>query len=81
MNLREGCELKRVAPAGPPVELRITKVNGLASSEAVISDKTGEASPVHVGDLFELTKWVAPDREQLRVFVGPRHRGRKFKRL
>jgi hypothetical protein len=71
MNLHAGCELKRVAPAGPPIELRITKVNGLASSDAIVSAKSAEPSPVHVGDLFELTKWVTPDQEQMRVFLGP----------
>jgi hypothetical protein len=71
MNLHEGCELKRVAPAQPPVELRITKVNGLASSDATVSIQAGVGSAVHVGDLFELTKWVAPDQEQMRVFLGP----------
>jgi hypothetical protein len=70
MNLHEGCELKRVAPSEPPVELRITRVNGLASSEAAVSDKTGQPASIHAGDLFELTKWVAPDQEQMRVFLG-----------
>jgi len=67
MNFHEGCELKRIAPAGPQVEIRITKVNGLASSDAVVS---GESSVVHPGDLFEITKWVAPDPEQMRVYLG-----------
>jgi Caspase domain len=69
MNLQEGCELKRVAPAGPPVEIRITKVSGLASADAQTPPGT-DTSSVHAGDLFEITKWVAPDREQLRVYLG-----------
>ncbi len=68
MNLQEGCELKRIAPAGPPVQLRVSKVNGLASSDAFVSE--GESSAVRAGDLFEITKWVAPDREPMRVYVG-----------
>jgi hypothetical protein len=67
MDLHEGCELKRVRPSGDPVRLRITKVNGLSSSEAVIVDGPG----VKPGDLFVLDKWVAPDREMLRVYFGP----------
>jgi hypothetical protein len=66
MNLHEGCELRRIAPADPPVRLRITNVNDLSSSNAVIV----EGANVKPGDLFELDKWVAPDREILRVYLG-----------
>ena len=71
MNLREGCELKRIAPAGPSVELRIARVTGLASSDAILTRQTQEPALVHPGDLFELTKWVAPEQEQLRLYVPP----------
>jgi hypothetical protein len=63
MNLHEDCELKRVTPADPPVRIRVTKVNGLSSSDAMVVEGTN----VKPGDLFELDKWVVPDREMLRV--------------
>jgi hypothetical protein len=69
MNLHEGCELERIQPpasAAMPVRVRVIKVNGLSSSDAVIVDGAG----VREGDLFQMDKWVAPDRETLRVFIG-----------
>ena len=69
MSLHEGCELKRIAPASPPVEIRVTKIDGLSSADAVVTP--GGGAPVQAGDLFELDKWVVPDRELMRVFVGP----------
>jgi len=69
MNLHEGCELKRIQSTGPgatPVRVRVTKVNGLTSSNAVIVEGAG----VKAGDLFEMDRWAAPDREKLRVFAG-----------
>jgi hypothetical protein len=69
MSLHEGCELRRVAPASPAVEIRVSKVNGMSSSDAVVT--AGGDAPVRPGDLFELDKWVVPDRELMRVFVGP----------
>jgi len=71
-NLNEGCELKRIERGPPDVEIRITKLNGLSSSDAVIIRKATEDATVRPGDLFELVKWVAPDRELLRVYIpGP----------
>ncbi len=70
MNLREGCELKRVVPAQPALEIRITRVNGLGSSDALISKRAEDGALVQAGDLFELNKWVTPDRELMRVYVG-----------
>ncbi|HEY1338115.1 MAG TPA: caspase family protein, partial [Bryobacteraceae bacterium] len=70
MNLYPGSEMKRVRPAGgPPVTIRIASIEGLASSTAVVKD--GSADAVHPGDLFQLDRWVAPDRDTLRVYVGP----------
>jgi hypothetical protein len=68
-NLHEGCELKRVAPAQPPLEIRVTKVNGLASSDAVVSAGAGRDT-VRAGDLFELDKWTSPDHDPMRVYIG-----------
>lgn len=67
MNLHEGCELKRIQPAGASARIRVTKVSGLSSSDAAIVEG-GEVKP---GDLFVIDKWVAPDRAMLRAFVGP----------
>ncbi len=69
MNLHDGCELKRVSPPKPEVEIRVTKVNGLATSDAVISGGS-EDPTVRPGDLFEIVKWSAPDRELMRVWEG-----------
>ena len=69
-NLHEGCELKRVAPAQPPLEIRVTKVNGLASSDAVVSAGTAGQDTVRAGDLFELDKWTSPDHDPMRVYIG-----------
>jgi len=69
MSLHEGCELKRVAHGKSAVNIRITKVNGLSSSDAVfIQPDDGER--VQPGDLFALEKWVAPDGALLHVYVG-----------
>jgi hypothetical protein len=70
MNFHEGCELKRIAPAKPPLEALIAEVNGPALSNATIV-APGALKDVHAGDLFRLDKWVAPDRETLRVYLGP----------
>jgi hypothetical protein len=71
-NLNEGCELRRVGRGEPEIEIRITKINGLSSSDAVIVRKASEEAVVRPGDLFELVKWVAPDRELMRVYIpGP----------
>jgi hypothetical protein len=69
MNLHEGCELKRVAPDKPAAKIRITKVNGLGSSDAALS-QPNDSERVQPGDLFALEKWVAPDRALLHVYVG-----------
>lgn len=68
-NLNEGCELKRIERGQPDVEIRITKLNGLSSSDAIITRKASENASVRPGDLFELVTWVAPDRELLRVHI------------
>jgi hypothetical protein len=68
-NLNEGCELRRIERGEPDVEIRITRVNGLSSSDAVISRKGTQDATVRSGDLFELVRWVAPDRELLRVYI------------
>lgn len=67
MNLHAGCELIRVGPGSAPMRIRITKVTGLSSSDAEIV----EGAEVKPGDLFEMDKWVAPNRAMLRVFIGP----------
>jgi uncharacterized caspase-like protein len=36
MRLHAGCELKRVEPASPPLRIRVTEVNGPASSNAEV---------------------------------------------
>jgi hypothetical protein len=66
MGLDRGCELKRVHPASPAARVRVTKVNGLSSSDAEVIG----GSEVKAGDLFEIEKWVAPDRPALRMFAG-----------
>jgi hypothetical protein len=66
MGLEQGCELKRVHPAAPAARVRVTKVNGLSASDAEVM----EGSDVKAGDLFEIEKWVTPDRPALRVFTG-----------
>ena len=70
MNLSEGYELKRVGGGKPPVEIRITKVNGLSSSDAIMIGQPDGDQAVQPGDLFAIKKWVAVDRALLRVYVG-----------
>lgn len=67
MNLHEGCELKAIQAKDVPARLRITKVTGLSTSDAILI----EGAELKPGDLFLLDKWVAPDRDMLRVFIGP----------
>jgi hypothetical protein len=70
MNLYKDCELKRVAPSGGlPVEIRISEVTGLSLSSAVVLEGA-KASDVHIGDLFQLDRWVVPDKDMLRVYIG-----------
>jgi uncharacterized caspase-like protein len=70
MRLHPGCELKRVEPASPPLRIRVTEVNGPASSNAEVI-APGAITGVQEGNLFQLEKWVAPDEELLRVYIGP----------
>jgi len=70
MSLHPGCELKRIVPSEPAVIARVTEVNGPGLSNAVIAGPY-KVTDVHPGDLFQLHKWVAPDQEALRVFMGP----------
>lgn len=65
-GLHEGCELKRVHPSEPAATVRITRVTGLAASEAEVID----GQRVNPGDLFELEKWMAPDTPALRLYAG-----------
>jgi hypothetical protein len=65
-GLQEGCELVRVHPSGAAVRLRVSKITGIATSDAEVLE--GEA--VRSGDLFELDKWTAPGGPILRLFVG-----------
>jgi hypothetical protein len=67
MGLDPGCELKRVHPASPTARVRVTRINGLSSSEGEVI----EGGDIHAGDLFEIDKWVSSDRPALRVFMGP----------
>lgn len=67
MSLHEGCELRRVMPGKAPVKIRIARVTGVSTSDALIVGNNGD---IRAGDLFELDKWVVPDRELLRVYVG-----------
>jgi Caspase domain len=80
-NLHEDCELVRVAPSKPEVTIKIVKVDGLASSEAVLLGKGTEAPAVRPGDLFELVKWVVPDRELMRLWTGPAVPAFELKRM
>lgn len=66
-GLHEGCELKRTGK--PDLEIRITKINGLSSSDAIISRQADKDARAQPGDLFELLRWVVPDRELLRVYI------------
>lgn len=70
MRLYAGCELKRVEPASPPLRIRITEVNGPASSNAEVI-APGVITGVQEGNLFQLERWVAPDEELLRVYISP----------
>jgi len=69
-ELAPGCELvARGAPPGQGVRLRVVKVTGLSSSQSAVIN--GRVEAVKPGDLFELDKWVAPDRPNLTVWVPP----------
>jgi hypothetical protein len=70
MNLYPGCELKRIVPVSPAIEIKVSQVTGLSSSTAAVSQK-GAGDTVKAGDLFQLDKWVVPDSESLRVYMGP----------
>ena len=67
MGLREGTELKRYNTKDAPVEIRITKVTGMNSAEAKVSESAAGAR-VQAGDMFQLDRWVAPDDDVLRVY-------------
>jgi hypothetical protein len=80
-NLNDGCELRRSEQGKPEIEIRISRINGLSSSDAVIVRKASEEATVRPGDLFELVKWVAPDRELMRVYIPGPAPERELRRL
>ncbi len=65
MNLAEGTELKK---AGGTVRIKITKLTGFNSSQAIVIE--GDSASVAKGDLFLVDRWVVPESAVLRVFVG-----------
>ncbi len=69
MGLAPGAELKRTAPADPPVRIRITEVNGPSSANAVPVDAS-QMALIAPGNLFQLDKFAVADKEFLRVYVG-----------
>lgn len=68
-DLSPGCELVSRRRDGAQVRIRITAVTGLSDSMATLV--SGPLESIKAGDLFELDKWVAPDRPTLTVWVPP----------
>jgi hypothetical protein len=68
VGLNEGCQLRKIDAGGKPAgtRIRVEKVLGLNSSEAVVLDSPAE---IHEGDLFQMVRWTAPDSAALRVFI------------
>jgi hypothetical protein len=68
VGLNPGCELRRISPSKQESgsRIRVDKVLGLASAEAVILEG---ASSVQEGDLFQVTRWAAPEEAALHVFI------------
>ena len=73
IGIHPGCELRRIARtesgvADPgDVRVRVESVQGLALCRARV---IGGSSPhFESGDLFEITRWAAPDEAYLRVWV------------
>jgi len=66
-----GSEFTATSPngAGQTVQLRITSLDGLARSSAVIVSPAG--AKVSPGDLFELSKWIPADNPPLLVWLWP----------
>jgi len=56
------------------VEVKVTKVTGLNSAEAKVSESAKDAQ-VHVSDMFQLDRWIVPDEDALRVFLPRRTPG------
>jgi hypothetical protein len=67
MGLRVGTGLKRYGTKDKPVEIQITSVAGLNSSEAKITESAPGAT-ISPSDLFQVDRWVAPDEDVLRVY-------------
>src|SRR5437016_7723408 len=60
IGLNEGCELRKVGSRADTggARIRVTKVTGLSSSEAVILDSL---AGIQEGDLFQVVRWTVPD--------------------
>jgi len=71
MGLSKGTELKKLTtgPAEKPVRLRITEVKGLNRSEAMVIE--GSPATLKPGDLFSISRWAAPERADLKVWIPP----------
>lgn len=69
-NLGPGSELVRVSTDGrlDGTRVRIVQVDGLTRSGAQLIT-SGDGSPVRIGDLFELEKWVPLQEDLLRVWT------------
>jgi hypothetical protein len=74
-ELAPGCELvARGTKPGQGPRLRVAEVMGLSSSRAAVVGGSPEA--VKPGDLYELDRWVAPERPNLTVWTpSPASRG------
>ncbi len=70
VGIYEGTELKR-ASKGAPIEIRVTKEDGLAFSIAKILEHGSGSVIVRKGDLFEVDKWVVPSGSMLDLYIAP----------
>ncbi|MEW6129175.1 MAG: caspase family protein [Acidobacteriota bacterium] len=68
MGLNTDCELKKqTATKEPPVRLKITKLNGIDSCDALVIE--GNAKNITKGDIFVLDRWVTRDHAILTVWI------------
>lgn len=68
-GLNIGCQLKQIFPATNRTAalIEITRLNGLTAAQAKILE--GDASAIHAGDLFQVTRWTTPPQALLRVWL------------
>jgi hypothetical protein len=66
IGLAPGCELKKLGSTASET-ITISKVEGMARCKASL--KTGQIANIKAGDLFEITKWCAAGKPNLRVWL------------